>query len=289
MAACPQGCANAAGARGARDNADGFTLIEIMVAMVILAIALAAVSKPLMAAFSTASHTRSVENAQADVLRAHDRLQADLLNTRSPNRNTSRQRGVDSLTEALLVSPRGGAVSDDPADRGRTYDVYDVIAATPTMLRLVADVDSRAGTECVQWDAANTAATGRIRVTRSVFPNTTCTGAAMSRDVMIPDQPWIATSSTDTRARVPAVFSYQSVCSSAGQFCAGRFGSAGGACGGWTSAAQAGSGLNTIVGVTLNLRSINLTSNSAGAAQSSALITIPSREAADYRRALGCG
>lgn len=268
----------------------GFTLIELMVSLVILAIVIAGLARPLLGAFSTASQARSSQGAQANVLRTSDQMQGDLLATRSPDRNTSKQRGVDSLKRGLLIDPQGRAVSDDPSDMGRMFDIYDVLAATPTMLRLVVEEDdTHVGSECAQWDVANTAATGRVSVRRRFFWTRNCTGAARTDTMLVPDQAFVPSFLGETRAAVPPVLSYQLVCSPTAAFCNGRYGSAGPGCQGWSATSAPGVARNLIVGVTIDLRSVEQQAGEAAGARAKSEITLPSRESTDYRRALGCG
>ncbi|MBC7645091.1 MAG: prepilin-type N-terminal cleavage/methylation domain-containing protein, partial [Thermoleophilia bacterium] len=277
------------GTRRLHDGQQGFTLIELMVALIILAIVVAALSKPLLGAFSTASHARSSEGAQAAVLRSADLLQADVLAARSPDRNTSRQRGVDSLSQALLRDARGSAVSDDPSDLGRSFDVFDILVASRTQLRMVVEADGRnAGAECVQWDAEDTARTRQVYLRRVLYSNRNCGGRVLASDTLIPRQPWVPTNIGETSASVPPVFTYHLLCNPDAAHCGGRFGSSAGGCRGWNSTNVVDSGLNAIVSLSFDMRSVEMHSGAPASSRSINQITFPAREATDYRRSLGC-
>ncbi|MCW2962345.1 MAG: hypothetical protein JWM90_2732 [Thermoleophilia bacterium] len=251
----------------------GFTLIELIVAMVLLAIALGMVSVFVLQSISGGTGARSGAASDAAIAAATVALEDDVAAAVTEDRRSNKLR--DRVEFAQAVRSNGVARSNNPSDAGRVLDIDDILVATPSELQLRADVDAAAGVECVTWRASTT---NGYRVERLVSGAGGCGTGSLSRRTHV-SAPAGVTGLTATP------FSYQLLCHRSS--CPGSLAPASAPCRPWTSTNAAGGQRRWVVGV--SARFVNVTSDKAVAkASGSASIAVRSRDTESYRKALGC-
>lgn len=262
-----------------RTRTEGFTLVELIVGILLLAIALTFIARPILDGLGGSSHADSAAVVEGEISNTAAKLRRDLAAAGAPDRNPNDVRTVEQLHSDLMAAP-GTVTSDDPARAGARIDVYDVLAATPTKLQFRADVDPAVGSECVTYDVS-TGAT--LEITRTVTAGTTCGGAVLSKDDLVPRQPRVA-------GVTPAgTFAYDLICSrSARDGCGGSI-SRDCQPAATPSTSVAGVMRNAIVSVTLSASAVERRGNSYSASSEDVSAPLRSRESSFYRRALGCG
>ncbi|MCW2959618.1 MAG: hypothetical protein JWM25_1246 [Thermoleophilia bacterium] len=249
-----------------------FTIIEVLVAMVLLGVVLAFVGRPMLDGISGANKATATATATRLVDDATDRFRTDTMAALTPDRGQTHIRDASKLARAL-TDPAFVARSDDPMTP-RVLQPADVYEASQTRLTfradLVADdIPGGSGTECVTWDSSGAPA-GRFRLTRVVRAGTACSsGAVLESEVLINDV-----------QRVPGV-TYDRLFS---------YGVLGAAPGCRVSIAPAATGIqmNRVVSIGMSLSALVVRGTAVSEASTRDFISIRSRDNSSYRRALGC-
>lgn len=123
---------------------DGFTLIEVLVACLILSIVLILLFATILDLFRSGDRSRQRAKAQRNVTMMSERLGSDIRSMRSPNRNPRDEYGLEMMRENFTISDQN-------------LEIHDIIVADPDRLIFFAELDSvgEAGLgtdlECVEW------------------------------------------------------------------------------------------------------------------------------------------
>lgn len=258
----------------------GFTMIELLVAMVLLAIALAMVSTVLIQALSGGSSGRAGSVSDAAVARTMSALQDDLGAALTADRRDARLRDPDEFATAVRTG--APAFSSDPSSPG-AVDLDDVVTATPTMLEMIGDFAPNPGYECVSWQATTSSGSGSgsgYQLMRMVGPASSCGSGSISSRRML----HAPAGASGVNA---APFSYELVCNQT--LCAADPGAdASAPCRPWiTTGAVATARRRWVVGVVASLTQVSGSTNSAQSA-GTMKASITSRRSDSYRQALGC-
>jgi prepilin-type N-terminal cleavage/methylation domain-containing protein len=264
-------------------DARGFTLVELIVAMVLLAIALTMVTRGLLDGFSSTSDAITEREAQHMVDKATQQLTQDLRSARANDRNVNDIRQPYLLTRAIMLGTAIYSGDCPPSATCKLLDVADVKAATSTTFEFMADVDtSSVGAECVTYTIPPSGATFWMRraVTAYSSATRTCAAAGASGAYLIRPQ------KVPTSAVGHPVFSYQLVCNRSAAGCS----LAGGPKCTPTTQTSVGSAVarNWITSVTVDLTSLVERGESRSIDSLKGTASIRTRENHDYRLALGC-
>lgn len=258
---------------GARTHEAAFTLIEVVIAAVLLAIVLAVGTVGIVNSIGGGSHAVAGSSVDAAMARAGVMFQDDVQRAVTADRRDNLLRDPAELQRALQRN--APAYSSDPSDP-RLLDIDDVVTATPTRMQLRADVHANPGVECVTWQATEPRGTNQLRVTRSVGPS--CARFdALGSQVMFASQ----IDSNDVVNRRP--FSYRLMCHRTQ--CIGA--PSGVSCRAWMDANPAARQLRWILGAEAAFTSIS-TDRSATNGNATVRGSIRSRESDTYHRGLGC-
>ncbi|MCZ4495798.1 MAG: hypothetical protein JWM25_381, partial [Thermoleophilia bacterium] len=126
----------------------GFTLLEIMIALVLFSIAAALVTSVFVNALGGSGASRTGAVSDAAIERTTAALRDDVARAITEDRANSRLRDPSEFQSAVRTN--AVARSTDPETAGATLDIDDVVVATPTQLALRVDAASTAaGVECV--------------------------------------------------------------------------------------------------------------------------------------------
>ncbi len=253
-----------------------FTLIELIVAMILLTIALGIVGGVVMQSISGSGSARSGGISDAAVARASTMLGDDVGKAMTQARRDNKVRDPADL--AAAVRRNEPAISSDPADNSARVDIDDVIMATSTELRLRADVDRTAGVECVQWLARTTGSKFILR--RRVDRQGAACGGGRLSDLVVLQSDSAAASLVDTTP-----FSYRLMCRRG--TCPGSSAPASSPCRPWSVASVPANKRRWVIGVDANLGAVT-EERSAAAATGELRSSIRSREVQTWREALGC-
>ena len=264
---------------------NGFTMIELLVGMVLLAIVTAVAFRPVMDAFRGSSKAQTQAITEQQIQDAQEALSADLRIALAGERTPDNLPGVPELSRALSGRP-GTAMS---ARTGYPlWDVYDVWYAgndgTKSWLVVRADVSAQPGVECVQYMAT---LSPQVSLTRTVsiwnFVNNnaqaSCGGAQIdTKEIISPSQ-------TAVGVDVTSLFTLHELKNDAActptdipltqgvelnPFTAG------------------GEELNRVIAVSIDLYSSRERGGQFSSSSRSVRISLRPREDATYRRALGC-
>ena len=131
---------------------NGFTLVELMVATILLALIGVAVTTALVGVFHSSGRTHTRERAMQAAVHATDTLQDDLRAAHARYRDTAHVRSIDDLRGVLLF----GETPNDSTVAGGVLDMHDITRATATDLVFESDVMTEASgvtpvPECVRW------------------------------------------------------------------------------------------------------------------------------------------
>lgn len=173
-----------------RTAESGFTLIELVVAIILMSIMAAALTTVLVGAFNSSGRSSARAKAQRAAVGATNLMQDDLRAAHAKDRNPVNVRNQDTLRDMLMFD---GAAPN--------VDIHDVTAASGTSFTIEADLTSSPGPECVTWYVA-----ADTSVRRAVGPyRAGCAGAPAggTEQVVIPAMP------TKPPGGIPKLFSYQ--------------------------------------------------------------------------------
>lgn len=122
----------------------GFTLIEVIVACILLAIVVILLFSVLIDAFRDGERARQRSKAQRNVTLSSEKLDSDLRAMRAPARNPKDVGGLEMMRESFTLTDQN-------------KEIHDIVLAEPDRLIFYAELDSvgEAGTvldmECVEW------------------------------------------------------------------------------------------------------------------------------------------
>jgi prepilin-type N-terminal cleavage/methylation domain-containing protein len=254
----------------------GFTLIELVVAMVLLSLVVAMVGTVIIKALSGSSTSRAGALSDAAVARTVEALQNDIARAVTQHRDEGRLR--DPMEFANAVRSNQPAHSSNPADNNLLLDIDEVVLATPTELRLRANVANSAGYECVTWSATTTA--GTFRLIRRVASATSMCGTAGLGEKTFLSAP------AGLKGVVTSPFSFEMLCNRT--LCAGSEASPAQPCRPWQRTTAVPAGQRRWV-VAINARFRAGSAEGGGSAADGTVSTaIRSRDTEQYRTALGC-
>ncbi|MCW2955555.1 MAG: hypothetical protein JWO69_424 [Thermoleophilia bacterium] len=252
----------------------GFTLIEVIIALVLFGVVLAFISRPFMDGVSGANKGTATAVAERVVGEATDRFRTDVQAALAPDRDQQHIRDASKLQRAL-TDGSFIATSDDPAALGMRLDVADIVDASPTRLVLRADVvndEISPGSECVTWEASlNTSP--RFSLQRTVRGGTSAAacsaGPIRSQEWLVRDVPRAAGVTYDN------LFRYGVLQPAPG-------------CRVVVQPAAPAMQRHRVVAIDMRLSAIIVRGGAASEASDRDLVAIRSHDSADYRRALGC-
>ncbi|MBC7644367.1 MAG: type II secretion system protein [Thermoleophilia bacterium] len=163
----------------------GFTLVELLVAIVLLAIIGVVISTVLIGLYHSSTRTHTRARAMQTAVHATDSLQDNLRAAHARYRDAAHVRSADDLRGALLF----GEVPRDATVPGGVLDLHDIAKATPTELIFQSDVLTEASgvavvPECVRW--ALDASGALVREIRSWSFQCQTLGAPRESAVMMP-------------------------------------------------------------------------------------------------------
>jgi len=245
---------------------DGFTLVEVLIAMVLMAVVFALGSSFLTRSVASSSEANGDSRARAKALEASERFATDVRSARA----TGRDGTVVVGTNALIRAVRDDGNLYDTS--GTVLDWRDVAVALPTRLVLQSDVVDTPGferPECITWEviAPSSASWYLQRTVRSWTTRCVTNGAQLER-TRLSD---IVTGAPPTR-----MFSYD-IARSAGTYCTTV-----------GSIAPSSSDRNRIVAVSMDYGGIVANGNKASITGTANKITLRARLGADYQDAMGC-
>lgn len=281
----------------------GFTLIELVVACIILALVLIILFAVVLDMFRSGERTRQRNKAQRHVVLVSERLTSDIRAMRAPNRNPKDTTGIEMMREGFTLSDQ-------------YKEIHDILLAQPDRLVFFAEVDSvgESGTsadiakedlECIEWWVAPNQS-----VRRTVYPySENCSGALAKSGSKLDEEvvpPPDAENATDDDFR--SIFSYYVTEVPAGSEL--------GTCeeqkigfeqpvqqvrpfGGEVGRGETPDGsvilpgygpqqVDRIVAIELDLRSLVSVKGARGEAHFLQKLTIPSRQQYEFRYAIGC-
>ena len=131
-----------------RSNEDGFTLIELVIAMVLVSILLVVFASVLIKVFSGSSKAISERGVIDNVSNTMTMFSGDLRAAASPDRTEGLVPDQTQLSKALL---QGAPVRGVLRNTTVTLDPRDVLEATATSFMMRSDVLPTAGVECVYY------------------------------------------------------------------------------------------------------------------------------------------
>jgi prepilin-type N-terminal cleavage/methylation domain-containing protein len=244
----------------------GFTLIELMVAMVLGLIVMALLIGLVMDMF-TASERSALDNkAQKAASLAADMLTSDVRAMRAPQREPKFTGSPDNLRAMFL----------DPDGNPNNYEIHDVTYASPQQITFLAEVaNTTAGVECVTWQVQPDKALHRIVRAHSV----NCAGGGggvISTQLVMPAP---ETAKASAAAAVPNPFSYRLLAVTKPPVCAET---------NVTTGVLKTLERDQISNVMLDLRSFVAGRAATGDQQLKTSVTISSRQGMEYRYGIGC-
>jgi prepilin-type N-terminal cleavage/methylation domain-containing protein len=155
-------------ARSVTRGEAGFTLIEMMIAMVLVAGLMIVISTVLTKTFGESGRAQQERKAAQDMRSTMGQFGNDLRVARSPDRDPRYVGNGNDLGGALLAS-KPLQVQLPGAAAPTTLDVRDVVEATSTSFAFRADVLPNAGVECVRY-AVDTQTRQLVRTVLSYNP-----------------------------------------------------------------------------------------------------------------------
>lgn len=133
---------------------DGFTLVELIVAMVLVAGLLAVVSSVLMKTFAESGRSRQERKVVEDVRKTFDTFANDIRKAKTPDRDPQYVGNAGELSEALLQPEdhtKRLSIILPGQSSPTTLDVRDVVEATATSFAFRTDAVPGGGVECVRY------------------------------------------------------------------------------------------------------------------------------------------
>ena len=265
-----------------RRDERGFTLLELMIAMILFAVAAGIVTMALISAIGGSGSARSGAVSDASIERTTAAFRDDVARAITPDRANFRLREPADFSEAVMLNTP--AYSTDPSDPpGTQLDIDDITAASPRLLKLRSDtVQSVAGSECVSWYAQLVGTAFSIE--RRIDPSTACASSTTPGPGSLGKRVYLK---ADTRVSGVDVnpFSFDLVCRQGA--CPGSAAPAAAPCRPWR-VTDASTHRRWVVGVHASLVAASVSGDSASRSESSATSVIRSRDTATYRGALGC-
>lgn len=241
-------------------------MVELIVAMVLLAIALAVASGAIIQQVSGSSTARAGAISDAKVARAAASFADDVAAARTLDLVGGELRDPAEFAAAVRDNAVARSSNPDPARANRPLDIDAVLQATDRELRLQVEADAMSpGTECITWRVAPGAA---FAVERLVDRTRACGAGALGREQMLS-----APAEVTGIDRTP--FGYELAC---------------GACGGGVTcrpspaASVPADRLRWITAATFGIDVVSGSTPGAGSSK----VSIRIRDTASYRRALGC-
>lgn len=137
--------------RAASDPHAGFTLVEVIVAMILLSIVLVVAASVIVNGFAGSSKSLNERRAIQQVDRTMTSLDSALRSAKSSDRDEAIVPDAGSLSSALLA---GAPLSGRRTAGGPqvTLDVNDILYADGTRIIVRSDVLPRPGVECVEYE-----------------------------------------------------------------------------------------------------------------------------------------
>lgn len=123
---------------------DGFTLVELLVACILLVIVLVVMFAVLLDAFRSSERSRQRSKAQRNVTLVSEKLESDISAMRAPNRNPRDQSDIEMMRENYTVSDQ-------------FLEIHDIVLAQTDRLIFFAELNGgqETGTatdyNCVEW------------------------------------------------------------------------------------------------------------------------------------------
>ncbi|MCB0880345.1 MAG: type II secretion system protein [Thermoleophilia bacterium] len=267
------------------DREHAFTMVELIVAMILLAVATALVVGGVMSGLRSSGAASAGSISDAAIARFSEQFVADVAGAETTDRIVGRVRDPFEFADAVRT---GAAItSTEPATAGDRVDIYDVQQATSDTVVLMSDVLADRSedpavdppAECVTWQVTRGGSPQHVTYTRTV--RETCGGAVVDSRVIL-DMP------ADVDGVNDDPFSYQLQCNLTD--CAPTGAPAGTArpCGTWTRSSVTGAKRAWIVGIQANVTTGTTQGRSAASSTQQQLIGIRSRTTSEYARALGC-
>lgn len=256
----------------AREHGEhGFTVLELVIAMVLLAVVLGLASAAFMGGLGGSASTGLSERATTQFRQMTSMLEQDTRAARAPGRDVDVLRDRDAFAAQIRTGR---------STLPRSLDVMDVRVATPTQLQLIGDVISIpgnatwGGAECVTWQLV-TGASWSVR--RTVSPDEAgCSAAGALTST------WIQSTQVATGAVPTRLFSYVLGCDAAA--CAG-----GGGCQGSRPVGSAtGVARGWVTQVRIDLDALVKSGKATAREQLTTDVTLRNRMSDDYQYALGC-
>lgn len=255
----------------------GFTMIELIVACVLVGMVVALAASSIMRGFAGTAETATSSGARAKAAEAAERIGADIRGARSTGRDGAHIADTADLVRAVRTD---GPLHDID---GNLLDWRDVTLAEPNALTFQSDVVDEAASstsrpECVTWSVGSTPSGWYVRRVTKAWADRCAgggTGAPLEDDELTP--PTRHLPAPGTRG-VPPLFAYV-VARQVGDRCQTSVVS---------SRPLASAERNRVVGVRVDFSSVVVHRGEASRAALHDEISIRSRSAADYQLALGC-
>lgn len=251
-----------------RHAESGFTLIELIVAMVLGLIVLALIFGVVLDMFGASERSGFRAKAQRSAVNASEMLTSDLRAMRAPQREPRFTGSSDNLRNLILFN-------ENPTN----ILVHDIVGATPTRLVFYAEVfNTSANSECITWEVL---ASGALqRSVRRFSAGCTAATVPLQQSLVMP-KPEVARASA--LAAVPNPFRYRRLVQP-------------------TPANPNVSACTTpistnlvtnlqrdqVVGIDLDLRSFVMGKVGRGDQQLMTSAAIPGRQSQEYHYAIGC-
>jgi prepilin-type N-terminal cleavage/methylation domain-containing protein len=265
-----------------------FTLIEMLVAMVLLAIAVALVSHGVLSALNASTQSRTGAISDAAMARISQQFQSDVAMAETTDRIAGRIRDPFDLERAVRRG-EGVTTTDPTAPANAVVDIYDIRAATDDRIVLLADVlpdtsqdpSVDAPAECVIWDVNTSGSPARVHYTRTI--ESSCGGPVVETREML-----------SVPANIPGIdahpFTYRLECHPSA--CPGNAAPdgppSGRPCGTWNESTVTGKDRAWIVGVRMHVMAGAAEGHAASTTGGLVEATIRSRTTTEYASALGC-
>lgn len=154
------------------DEERAFTLVEMIVAMIVLALVMAVIGTALVATFRGGNKSLNERRAMQQVNQTVTKVRSDVARAKAAGRDEGNFTDTGALSKALLAaSPPSSIFSRRDGTTGAQIFVDDIVVATPNRLMVRADVLPLAGTECVEY--IGVPVTAPTKVDRVVYQNCT--------------------------------------------------------------------------------------------------------------------
>lgn len=256
--------------RASSSGESGFTLIELVVGMVLSLIVLGMLFAAVLDLFGSSERTGQRAKAQKAAVKASDTLTNDLRAARAPDRTPRKFGSPDNLRRYIQQQTAGTGM-----------DLHDIVEADSMWLRFYADVDADyPGSECVTWmmDAVDRSIDRHVaRLPCGTRANSPSTGAEISATEVIPP----TAKNAAAAAKPGAPFRYRVLVPTATRYVCTTVSLP-------QSATLNGLRRDQVVAVDLDLRSFVSRAGARGDQRLVTSVSVASRQALEYRYALGC-